>query len=266
MIGDRAARLTRRSLAAAVGMCKGLVRRSPLAGPARSLYRRLWPLSPDEWNVRYDGQAEAVMARVLTAKSNCLDVGAHTGTVLRIILQYAAQGRHVAFEPLPHCAAQLRVDFPQVEVREVALSEAAGDTTFEHVVTNPGYSGLRRRLYERPDEEIRTIAVRTARLDDLVPSDRPITLVKIDVEGAELQVLRGGLRTLTRCKPFVIFEHGKGASDYYGTTAADVYDLLAGQCGLRISLMAGWLAGARPFTRAAFIDQCTRDFYFLAHP
>jgi hypothetical protein len=64
----------------------------------------------------------------------------------------------------------------------------------------------------------------------------------------------------------VIFEHGVGGSDYYGTTPADVYDLLAGQCGLRISLMGGWPAGARPFTRSSFINQCKRDFYFLAHP
>jgi hypothetical protein len=61
----------------------------------------------------------------------------------------------------------------------------------------------------------------------------------------------------------VIFEHGEGAADYYGTTPADLYDLLAGQCGLRISLMADWLAGARALTRPAFIDQCKRDLYFL---
>jgi FkbM family methyltransferase len=244
---------------------KRFVRRSPLGGPARSLYRRVWPLSAGERNARYDVETAEVIARVLTPDSNCLDVGAHSGTILRIILAHADRGHHVAFEPLPHFAAGLRRDFPQVQVCELALSDATADTTFEYVVSNPGYSGLHRRRYDA-DEEIRTITVRTARLDDLLPSDRPISLVKIDVEGAELQVLRGGLLTLTRCKPFVIFEHGEGGADYYGTTPTDIYDLLAGRCGLRLSLMAGWLAGARPFTRSAFIDQCKQDFYFLAHP
>lgn len=249
-----------------LGVLKGIVRHSPLAGPARSLYRRIWPLSLAEQGIRYDLETAAVMARVLSSDSNCLDIGAHAGSILRIILSYAHRGRHVAFEPLPPFAGQLRANFPQVEVREVALSDVAGEATFEYVVSSPGFSGLRRRRYERPDEEVRTITVETARLDDVVPPDRPIALVKIDVEGAELQVLRGGLGTLKRCRPFVIFEHGEGAADFYGTTPADVYDLLASHCGLRISLMAGWLAGARPLTRAAFIEQSKRDFYFLAHP
>jgi FkbM family methyltransferase len=256
------------SRVAVVDLLRGLVRGSPLAGPARSLYRRLWPLSAAERNARYDLETAEVMTRVLAAESNCLDVGAHQGAILQIILAHADRGHHVAFEPLPHLAAALRRDFPQVEVCELALSDTTGGTTFEHVVTNPAYSGLRRRRYVRAAEEIRTITVRTARLDDLVPHDRPIALVKIDVEGGELQVLRGGLATLTRCRPFVVFEHGKGAADYYGTTPAAVYDLLVAQCGLRVSLMERWLAGARPFTRSEFIEHFERgrDFYFLAHP
>ncbi len=80
--------------------------------------------------------------------------------------------------------------------------------------------------------------------------------------------MTGGVATLTRCRPFVIFEHGKGGADYYGTTTAAVHDLLVAQCGLRISLMERWLAGGRPFTRAEFIEHFDRgrDFYFLAHP
>ena len=249
-----------------VEVVKGLVRASPLAGPAQSLYRRFWPLSAMEQNARYDDETAGVIAKVLTPTSNCLDIGAHTGSILRFMLKHAPQGHHVAFEPLPHLAGQLHLDVPQVRVCEVALSDTAGETTFEYVVGAPAFSGLRRRRYDRTDEEIRTIIVRTARLDDVIPDDQPIALMKVDVEGAELQVFRGGLRTLARLKPFVIFEHGEGAAEYYGTTPGDVYDLLTGQCGLRISLMAGWLGGARPFTRAEFIRQCNRDFYFFAHP
>ena len=247
---------------------KRIVRRTPLAGPARSLHRRLWPPLANERNALYDQEAAEVMARVLTSNSNCLDVGAHTGSILRIILRHADKGHHVAFEPLPHFAAGLRLDFPQVDVRELALSDTAGETTFEYVVTNPGHSGLRRRRYERPDEQIQTIIVRAARLDDLIPDDRPIALVKIDVEGGELQVFRGGVATLKRCRPFVVFEHGKGAAEYYGTTPAAVYDVLVEQCGLRVNLMKHWLQGARPFTRGGFVEHFDhgRDFYFLAHP
>jgi FkbM family methyltransferase len=257
----------RRSFTAAGDVLKGIVRRSPLAGPARSLYRRLSPLSAAEQNDRYDEEAAAVMRRVLTDGSNCLDVGAHSGSILRVMLSIATHGRHMAFEPLPHFAAELRRDFPQVQVYEVALSDTSGDTTFEYVVSNPAYSGLRRRQYDRPNEEVQTIRVPTARLDDLIPNDLSVAFIKIDVEGGELQVLRGGLATLRRCRPFVVFEHGRGAAESYGTTPAAVYAVFA-QCGLQVSLMQRWLAGKPPLTRSEFIEHFdrARDFYFLAHP
>ena len=225
-------------------------------------------MTPIEQNERYDLQTSQVMARVLSADSNCLDIGAHTGAILRAMLQHANKGRHVAFEPLPHLAAQLRRDFPDVDVCEVALSDVAGSATFQYVVTNPGYSGLRRRHYDRPNEQLQTITVATGRLDDLVPADRPIRLVKIDVEGGELQVILGGLTLLARCRPFVLFEHGKGAADHYGTTPAAVHEALVGQCGLHINLMERWLAGQPPLKRSEFIEHFNRgrDFYFLAHP
>lgn len=170
--------MTGLSFTASVRILKESVRRSPLAAPVRFLYRRLRPLSQGERNVRYDAQTVHVLARVLTSNSNCLDIGAHGGSILRIILRYAGQGHHVAFEPLPHLAAQLRLDFPKVRVCEVALSDVTGAATFEYVVSNPGYSGLRRRRYPRAEEEIRTIEVRATRLDDLIPGDRPIALAK----------------------------------------------------------------------------------------
>ncbi len=258
----------RRVYGGLVEALKGIVRRSPLGPPAKALYRRLRPLTPSEVNERYDYQTSHVMARVLSADSNCLDIGAHTGAILRVMLQYAGRGRHIAFEPLPHLATQLRRDFSGVEVCQVALSDVTGSTTFQYVVSNPGYSGLRRRRYDRANEEVQAITVTTARLDDLVPKDRSIRLVKIDVEGGELQVIRGGLSMLARCRPFVVFEHGKGVADHYGATPSAVHEALAEGCGLRISTMERWLAGARPFSRAEFIEHFDRgrDFYFLAHP
>ncbi len=219
-------------------------------------------------NARYDHETAEVMARILTPESNCVDIGAHAGSILHAMLRYAPRGRHVAFEPLPDFAAQLRNAFPQVQVCEIALSDSSGPRTFEYVVRSPGLSGLRRRTYERPDEEIRTIMVQTARLDDMVSATRPIALVKIDVEGAELQVLLGGAATLMRCRPFIIFEHGRGAADHYGTAPAQVYDVLVGQCGLRMNLMRRWLAGKRPISRSDFIGHYERgrEFYYLAHP
>jgi len=61
-------------------------------------------------------------------------------------------------------------------------------------------------------------------LDDLIPEKTPITLIKIDVEGAEYQVLLGATRILKESKPLVIFEFGLGASDRYGTSPQMILD------------------------------------------
>ena len=95
--------------------------------------------------------------------------------------------------------------------------------------------------------------MRTERLDDALPSGYVPALLKIDVEGAELEVLRGGGETIARHRPVVVFEHGAGSADHYGTAPADVWELLDG-AGLRVS----GLDGAGPFSLAEFEDQFAR--------
>jgi Methyltransferase FkbM domain len=59
-------------------------------------------------------------------------------------------------------------------------------------------------------------------------------LIKIDVEGAERQAIEGAIETISKYKPIVIFEHGKGGATHYGTSPRDIYELLHDLAGLRI--------------------------------
>jgi FkbM family methyltransferase len=215
---------------------------------------------------RDDLATEEILGRVLERGSSCIDVGANQGHLLRHMLRIAPDGRHWAIEPLPDAAALLRAEFPGVTVVEAALSDAAGSSRFHHVVNDPAYSGLKRRRYDRPDPDVRMITVRTERLDDIVPAEQEIRLIKIDVEGGELGVMRGALRILGQHRPYVIFEHGLGGADYYGTSPEMIFDLLS-RCGLSISLLHGWLSGTRPFDRSGFTDSFQRGRYwmYLAH-
>jgi FkbM family methyltransferase len=242
--------------------------RTPLAEPARWLYRRICPLSSAEKNNRYDAETLAVMKRILKENSNCVDVGAHSGSILHLMLECAPRGQHFAFEPLPDFAKGLRASFPQVRVFELALSDTAGQVSFQRVVARPAYSGIRRREYPSGFDEIQVITVQTERLDNVIPNDIAIAFIKIDVEGAELGVLRGAAGVIKRCRPFIVFEHGLGAADHYGTTPANVYDLLTDQYGVKVYLMRRWLLGKSPLTRARFIEHFERgwDFYYLACP
>jgi FkbM family methyltransferase len=216
---------------------------------ARKLKRAFEPASTTR-DRRDHEHLGAILGAVLAPDSNCVDVGAHAGDVLADFCRLAPNGRHVAVEPLPHMAAILRERFPGVDVREVALGREPGPAEFAHVVTRPGWSGFR----ERPTpggggDRVEKITVTVERLDDTIAEGYRPDLVKIDVEGAELGVLQGARDTLTAHHPIVIFEHGLGSADHYGTRPHDVFDLLDG-LGYRILD----LDGQGPYTRAGFID------------
>jgi len=224
----------------------------------------------DPRNAQYDLQAFAVMRRVLAADSNCIDVGAHRGSFLKQIVHLAPTGQHLAVEPIPRLFMRLceAFDEPNVKILPYALSDRSGRTSFQHVTSNPAYSGLLRRRYDRADETIEEIEVEARCLDDLLPREHPVRFIKIDVEGGELLVLLGAAQTLTRHRPFVVFEHGLGGLDTYRARPEQIHALLTQRCGLRVSTLKGWLAGLAPlegpeFTRRVLDDV---DYCFLAHP
>lgn len=249
----------------------------PLARKIHTALTREWGASDAsgaaDKSRKYDIQTLEVMKRVLRADSNCVDVGCHQGSILKEMLRLAPGGTHFAFEPLPGMYAGLRGAFggiANLHLHDCALSDVAGTTSFQHVVSNPAYSGLRQRRYDRPHEKVREIQVETQLLDSVVPEHVPIRFIKIDVEGAELQVLRGASATIRNHRPVIVFEHGLGGADYYGTQSGDVYDLLAGQCGLRLFVMADWLEddGKASLGREAFCEQFSSgsNYYFMAAP
>jgi FkbM family methyltransferase len=196
---------------------------------------------------RDNAHLSLLAAFALSAKDNCIDIGCHRGAFLHETLRCAPEGDHIAYEPIPELYALLQRKFPMVDVRDVALSNSPGQREFIHVRNLPGYSGFRERHYpEAPD--IEPIRVRVERLDDSLPDGYVPKLVKIDVEGAELEVLEGARETIKRHRPLVIFEHGRGAADRYGTKPEQLFDLLT-ECGLRIFD----IEGRGPLSRDEFV-------------
>jgi FkbM family methyltransferase len=217
----------------------------PVVGAeARALF------SPGSRREARDRHAISVLlAATLPRDAQTIDVGAHSGAILREIVRIAPAGRHIAYEPIPQLAARLADEFPSVTVRNAALSDENGAASFVHVDSAPEYSGLREREYHGlTDVRKHEITVRTERLDDALPGTFEPGLIKIDVEGAEFLVLRGAEQTLRRFRPTIIFEHGIGASDRYDTQPSDVYDLLVAELDMRIFD----LDGAGPYSRERF--------------
>ena len=204
----RAARRRGPLMAALRAARRGLVDRSASFADALHDARRSYAEKRDARDMDH---LRVLLGFWLTPESNCVDIGANQGHVLRMIQERAPHGRHLAFEPIPDLAQQLRRSFPDVTVYDVALSDAPGTAEFTVVEGDDrhGYSGITRNLAPLPESwTTRSTTVETARLDDLVPADYVPRFIKIDVESSELEVLRGGRRTLADHRPILFMEHG----------------------------------------------------------
>lgn len=197
----------------------------------------------------YFGFAEPGFDRLLERVErgfNIIDVGANIGMLTIPFARKANAGKVVAFEPDPVSRARLvghlaknRIDNVKVEAR--GLGRAEGTQRLYRVLgTN---SGMNRIVSLEPASDRFPFAeVQVARLDHLWPElgmDR-LDLIKIDVEGFEMEVLRGAEATLRRFKPVLFIELDEQNLRENGSAPATLVAFLEG-LGYRVR-QAGDLA------------------------
>ena len=144
------------------------------------------------------------------------DVGANIGFFsLLAAKRVQRHGAVYAFEPLTENAAAIQRNarmngLTNLSVSEVAVDENSG-TGALFLTDWDGGCSLSTAVVA-PSVSVGQRAVRVIALDDLIESAalRPPTLVKIDVEGAELGVLRGMIRTIAAFKPALVYEVDDG--------------------------------------------------------
>jgi FkbM family methyltransferase len=159
--------------------------------------------------------------RTLFRPGTLIDAGAHDGG---LTLPFAALPgvRVLAFEPLPQAFARLQSAVraqhggtlpPHITLHNSALGERAGDIVLEVPVVGgvaqqqwasvvKDYEAI--RAADPRIDAIQRITVPVLALDSLAIGD--LTAMKIDVEGAEEEVLRGAQQTLQRCRPILSVE------------------------------------------------------------
>ncbi len=141
------------------------------------------------------------------------DIGANEGKMARLYRKRFPEARIYCVEPVPPCRARIeqwaRKQNGRVVVIERALGSAPGTATFFWNVRHTGGSSLiaPRDVAERVAcGHCRQIEVEVETLDQLA-SRLPIEdqiLVKIDVEGNDLEVIRGGAETLSRASAVIV--------------------------------------------------------------
>jgi FkbM family methyltransferase len=210
---------------------------------------------------------EQVERHVIEADSNCIDIGCHIGSSLSSIIRYAGRGKHLAIEPVPEKASWIKRKFPEVDVRAIALSDKRDLITFYRNVSRPGFSGFAKPTEDR-DETV-PISVNCERLDDIVRTDLRYSFIKLDVEGAELLVLKGARNMISRDRPIILFESSHDGASTLGLRRDDLFLLLVDGFDYKVFLIKDYLEGRpelslRGFQRAA--EYPFQAFNFLAVP
>jgi FkbM family methyltransferase len=209
---------------------------------------------------------EQIMQQKIARHHNCLDIGAHLGSMLSIMTKLSPEGRHIAFEPTPYKAKWLRKKFPELTIQEVALGDRVGKATFYLDRQQSGFSGLQIHRKEKVEHE--TFEVNCDRLDNVLAPDYRIDFIKLDVEGGELPVLRGATNTLSAHRPLILFECTRSGLSAFGINSQEIFDFFE-QHAYSIYLLKDFLAGARPLKLQEFeqaLQYPFAGFNFIADP
>ena len=158
------------------------------------------------------------------ADSSFVDVGAHIGSVVASVRRKVPDSRIIAIEAMPDKVASLKRRFPHIRVHQCAAGESEAEMTFYVNTELTGYSSLvQPRISGNP--AVTCISVKVKPLDSLVPTDK-VDVVKIDVEGAELGVIRGSAALIGRCRPIIMFESALLETEQQREAAEGIYAFL----------------------------------------
>jgi FkbM family methyltransferase len=163
-----------------------------------------------------DWLASFLVTRLCQPNKTFVDVGAHIGSIISDVVRHCPAVKIVAVEAIPQKGEALRRKFPAVEFHGCALGESEGETSFFVNTKRSGYSSLGRPT-DGGTSDIVELKVPLKRLDGLIAADG-IDVIKIDVEGAELGVLRGSGQIVAKSRPTIMFESGPPAEDGLGYT------------------------------------------------
>jgi FkbM family methyltransferase len=220
---------------------------------ARALLERLRFAVADVSHLGFmanDHLATYLLVRLPRPNTTFIDVGAHLGSVTAQVLRRERSIKVHAIEAVGEKAARLRCAFPGITVHACALGEHAGEVSFFVNMLEPGFSSLTpdQPVADRSGLQERRVTMKT--LDELVAA-RDVDTIKIDVEGAELGVIRGARRVLRECRPTIMFE--SGPPEVLGFTKRAMFDELTRQD--YVLLLPDRMAHTAPeMTESIFLD------------
>jgi FkbM family methyltransferase len=180
-------------------------------GPAKGL---VFPVKLPQDKQMWIGTWELEFAKALHNAVQpgfvCYDIGGYKGYYSGIMALKGASLVYV-FEPVPQNAEKinkliaLNPGLP-VHLKQYAVSDTNGSAVFK-IMQEETMGKLEYSSFQRSESSVNELKVQCVTIDDLVENGLPAPdFIKIDVEGAEEMVLKGGCKILNEKKPVLMIE------------------------------------------------------------
>lgn len=208
--------------------------------PTRFNGHWIW-LSRKSWTsvyLDYEPHIAEALKSGLSRGDTFWDIGAHIG--LHSLFASIIIGRHgkvFSFEPSPDVFTVLKGNTfgnKNIQLFQRGISSTDGISLFAAHGTSASGSFVEEvtevNRHYHPNEPIRKVRVETRKLDTLLSELRPPSLIKIDVEGFELKVLKGSERLLSDVRPMLIIEIHPGQLILSGGSEEAIFNILKRHC------------------------------------
>lgn len=163
-----------------------------------------------------------------------IDIGAHLGIFSFFLAsQVGINGKVYSFEPTEKTFSALTQTIKYnklkeiIDARQVAVSDVSGELEF-YIYNNSSISNGNSISSHNTVGKTRKTTVNKICLDDLMITEKieKLTLIKIDAEGAELDILKGGKKLITRFQPFITLEVHPFSFDDPQKTMKEIYETI----------------------------------------
>ena len=152
-----------------------------------------------------------------------IDIGANIGSYT-ILASAHVEADTISIEPVPSTFSNLinNISINQIQNKVTALNIALGSQKSSLAFTNT----LDTINHVATDSEKDTIVVNVETLDDILINRKIPTLLKIDVEGFETEVIKGGKTTINENELKAIIIELNGSGDRYGYSEIEIHEVL----------------------------------------
>jgi FkbM family methyltransferase len=223
-------------------ICEYSIRRHGYMRLGKSPYEAsLAALSSHKYRRLCEARLNLLPLSILSRLHTCVDAGAHAGNWTQALLDGFEPERVLAIECEPRLVGPLKTRFsasPVVTVFDAALAESEGVAAF-HQLRHPAGSSLlkpraevKKEFADNSWDLVGTVNVQKISYDQLVADEKEVSILKLDIQGAEKGVLSSSQEGLHKTKSVILevtftsqYEDDAGFPEFHQLMAAKGFGL-----------------------------------------